>query len=139
MNHVRGWSQRLSGAAVVMLSATVRSIILSRQSECDQSLVPGQLQEQSHGQGVPLLLTSDVPCIDDFIIRSSSWGDPAQGVQWQVKYDTRSRTPKWAYEKFTRADREMLARPMSRKGAGFYEEKRLEFEAFRIKPSDFSF
>jgi DNA/RNA endonuclease G (NUC1) len=57
-----------------------------------------------------------------------------------LKYDTRMRTPKWAFERFTSQDSELLQSTrgqVSRKNSNFKEDSRIAVPASRTKPDDF--
>lgn len=79
------------------------------------------------------------PCIDDLIIRSASWGNKQACVQWMLKYDTRTRAPKWAFERLTSQDKDLLASKgqFSRRNSTFKEDSRITALASRTKPDDF--
>ncbi len=118
----------------VLLTTTTFSSSSSSLSQCHST------DETGGGKNATFNLDeSSLPCVDDLTIRSSSWGDATRGVQWMLKYDTRTRAPKWAFERFTSLDREFLARhQFSRKKSSFKVDGRVEVSSSRTKPTDFS-
>jgi DNA/RNA endonuclease G (NUC1) len=81
------------------------------------------------------------PCIDDLIIRSASWGNRQACVKWMLKYDTRTRAPKWAFERLTPQDKDPYVLTskgqFSRKNSSFKEDSRITALTSRTKPDDF--